>query len=253
MSVMKLAATLFAFVIAVPMLSPPARADLPDLGGIKLGQKYKKAKPKKVTLYGCTGKLYGSAPDKGKDKIVNKVHFEADKCSDTATADAITKAFGAPPVVNAQGDRLWEGTTNAVLLFKIDYSNGVVVQLVPPQPDGKRVCWAKDGFAEFWTTFAKAVGSGKPAATAAASFVFPFKDDDGNFELKNAKELEAKWSELVSADDAKEITSGAMTRTCEHDSQRYAIFLHDPNADLYATRAADGTWRWTSIAFESTD
>src|SRR4051794_22802637 len=73
--VMKLASALFAFALAAPMMSSPARADVPDLGGIKLGQKYKKAKPKKVTLYGCVGQLHSSAPDKGKDKgkLVNEV------------------------------------------------------------------------------------------------------------------------------------------------------------------------------------
>jgi hypothetical protein len=235
-----------ALAVAV---AAPARADITSLGKYQLGQKYKKEKLKKATLYGCAGKLYA---EPGKDKTIAKVTFETDeKCAPAQITDAITKDFGGPPIVDAGGDRLWEGTTASVIVVMEVGDTIPIVYLLPPGPGSKRTCWADDGFAAFWAGFQKALASGKPDAIAA-TFTFPFKVDGGDVQWKDAKALAASWKDYMDPDDAKAFISGDKKPSCSYYYQRYEIYLTAQYADVYATKVGD-TWHWTSVAFESAD
>ncbi len=249
---MRISAVTAALVLAVAVAPTVARAEITTLGGLQLGQKYKKAKPKKVTLYGCPGNLYA---EPGKDKKIAKVTFEAaEKCAAAGgVADAIAKEFGGASIANANGDQLWEGTTASVILTKAmrgtEYEAPMVL-LVPPGPGSKRICWPDDGFAPFWASFQKALATGKPDAIAA-SFTFPLRSGDIVM-FADAKEFAAKWTDLIEADDIKAITSGEKKPECSLDDQRYTIYFPAQYADVSAVKAGD-TWRWSVIAFESAD
>jgi hypothetical protein len=246
---MRLIPITLAIVVAAAALPTPAKAEITKLDKLALGQKWKKAKPKQITLYGCQGSLF-AAP--GKDKKVSKVTFEsASKCSLSAMATAITNEFGSPAKTNANGDSLWEGTTASIILTQASYQPGVPIMYLVPPVAGKRVCWGDDGFDAFWASFKKAVATGKGAAIAA-SFKLPFTDEDGNFEIKDAKAFETRWTELIGKDDAKELASGTMKPTCSIPDEQYTISLGEPNGELKASRKGDA-WQWSTIALTSTD
>src|SRR5512143_3741067 len=130
-----------------------ARAEPTDLGGVKLGQKMKKAKSSEVTWQGCSGTL---VPTVKKKKVTAVELVIEDSCGQPEDADpdvaakqisdAITAAMGAPPVTNAQGDQLGEGKKVSMILTS-DEGGGVSVPeiwLVPPTTH--RTCWSDDGF-----------------------------------------------------------------------------------------------------------
>jgi len=243
---MKLAVT---FTLALAAAASTARADITSLGGYSLGQKLTKYKAKKITLYGCAGTI---EPRIEKKKVTRVLFEVAPGCAAAgAIADALTKELGSAPVANAEGDKLWEGTTGSVILTKVLGGGGDQPEVLVVPPTTKRVCWPDDGFAAFWTGFQKAAASGKPAAMAP-SFAFPFSDDDKYLEFKDAKAFAKTSTKLIGDDDAKAIATGEKKPTCSVDEASYSIFLDGSNYDLAATRTGS-TWQWTSMSLVSPD
>ena len=189
---MRVAVSSLVLLVAALAASPDVRAEVASLGGVALGQERAVAGTIKTTVYGCAGRLY---PDIDRKKKVIKVRFESDKCADVAAAvAAITKEFGAAPIVSAEGDKLWEGKRASLILSPSlsNYPTSPVLLLVPPGPGSKRTCWANDGFAAFWKAFVRSVVAGKPAAVAT-SFAFPLKDQDEKVKFKDAAAFAARW------------------------------------------------------------
>ncbi|MEO8707051.1 MAG: hypothetical protein ABI867_43895 [Kofleriaceae bacterium] len=229
-------------VLAVIALTGVAHAEVGKLGDFKLGDKVK-PKTVKGTVFGCAGDLY---PDIDRSKKIKRVRFTAKTCKATAVAAAITKEFGAAPLTNAAGDRLWEGKKASVILSTslAASESSAVILLVPPGAGAKRTCWADDGFAAFWTTFKTAVAGGKPEAIAA-SFGFPVKNFENKVKIKDAADFAPKWAALDATDIAG-LGSGKLAAKCDVDDERYKLRLDDSYAELTATKVK-GTWHWTAL------
>lgn len=226
------------------VLATAAHAEVTNMGGFKLGQKVKKPKSANATVFGCAGSV---RPEIDKKKQVTSVEFEPKGCAADALTATITKEFGAEPIANVAGDKLWEGKAASVMFLASAITP--VVRLVKPGGGSKRVCWPDDGFAAFWDTFKKGVASGKPAAIAA-SFVFPLKDFEGTVKFKNARAFEAGWTELITADDAKALAAGQVEPVCNVTGAEYSISLEGSYSSLTATQKA-GAWQWSEYGTES--
>jgi hypothetical protein len=245
-------AVLGILVLAATLTLPAslARAEITKLGGFTLGQEVKKPATVKVTVFGCAGEL---RPEIDRQNKVTSVRFSTDECkSADAVVATIAKELGGSPIVNAQGDKLWEGKT-ASLIFSTSLSASAqaTILLVPPGPGSKRTCWADDGFAAFWTGFKAAVASGKPAAVAT-SFAFPIKDFEGKVQIKNAKAFAARLARIIGDDDARAIAAGELTAHCQLDDDSYRLPLSGTNSELGAKKIG-GAWLWSSVDAVSPD
>ena len=229
--------------IAVLLGAAPAGAEVTRLGGLQLGQKARKPTTVRTHLYGCAGVLRSSL---GGAKKVVQVKFSARNCTADAVAAALTKQQGRAPVVNAQGDRLWEGKTASVILStSLSTQSTPILLLVPPGAGSKRTCWPDDGFAPFWATFKAAVSSSNPS-TMAASFVFPARDYEGTVMFATARDFANSWSDVIDHEDATRIASGELAPTCRVDGDRYRLILESGYYELDATKVK-GVWRWSSV------
>jgi hypothetical protein len=237
-----------ALLLVLALRPTHARAEIAALGGLKLGQPYKKAAQKKVTLYGCAGNLYASAD--GDNKVVKVTFYGGRTCSAASVAAAVGKDFGGSAIANAAGDKLWEGATASVILTRTA-DRAPMLELVPHGAGSKRTCWPDDGFAPFWAAFKSGVASGKPDAVAA-SFAYPFAAADGTVKFKDAGDFAANWVTLINADDVKAIAGGKKAPACSIDDEHYTIYFAEAYARVTAVRSGDG-WHWTSITFQSPD
>ena len=222
----------------------PARAEIAKLGDLQLGQEVKKPTLQKVTLFGCAGSM---VPKVDMHERITLIEFDGAACGKLVKSmtAAITKAFGGAPLVNATGDALWEGTTASIILTRsLSASGSPTVLLLPPGGGAKRVCWADDGFAAFWSKFKAAVASGKGKAITAA-FAFPLRDFEDKVRFKTAKALAAKWKTIVGKQDIEELGAGKLTARCSLDARTYELSL-DSDYLLTATRI-DGVWHWSEL------
>jgi hypothetical protein len=243
---MRIAIGIAFVIIAVA----PVRAEVRKLGKFALGQQVKRPSTVRTSIYGCAGEL---RPSIDSTKKVVKVRFSGRRCKTDAVIAAITKAHGRAPIVNAQGDQLWEGKTASVILstaLSVKRTTPIIL-LVPPGPGSKRTCWSDDGFAAFWSTFKASVASGKPA-TMAASFAFPVKDYAGNVKATNAQDLLRMWGEVMDNEDVKQIVSGELAPTCRTDDDEYNLSLDSTYSELKATKVR-GKWRWSKLDTVSPD
>ena len=231
-----------AIAAAIALAAPSARAEVTRLGNLSLGLKARKPMTLRTYLYGCAGTLRSTL---GAKKVV-QVRFSARNCNVDSVAAAITKQQGRAPVVNGQGDRLWEGKTASLILStSLSTQTTPVLLLVPPGAGSKRTCWPDDGFAPFWSTFKAAVAS-RNAATMAASFVFPARDYEGTVLFANARDLANAWTDLIDHEDATRIAAGELAPSCRVDGNRYRLILESGYYELDATKVG-GVWRWTSV------
>jgi hypothetical protein len=236
-------ANALAIVVVVLLASAPARAEVTKLGGFSLGQKVRKPAIARMSLYGCAG---GLRPFVDTHKKVVQVRFSTRGCSVETVAAAITKHQKHAPIVNARGDRLWEGKTASIILSaSMSSQTTPIILLVPPGAGAKRICWPGDGFDAFWSRFKAAVASGKPDAVAG-SFLFPAKDYEGTVLFATARELANKWGDVIDHEDAKRIAAGELTPTCRVDGDRYKLILESSYYELDAT-LVKGAWKWSAV------
>jgi hypothetical protein len=230
----------------VLLTTAPARAEITKLGDLQLAQQIKKPATVSITLFGCAGSM---RPEIDKRKQVTRVRFDGDHCAKLVKSmtAAISKDFGGAPLVNANGDELWEGKTASIILTT-SLSAGrdrPSILLLSPAGGSKRPCWADDGFAAFWTTFKAAIAGGKGVAIAAA-FAFPVRDFEDKVRFKDARSLAKHWTTIIDKRDAEEVGRGELTASCMLDDATYELSLSDSNHSLTATQV-DGVWHWSTL------
>ena len=219
-------------ILVVLVLATSADADITKLGDIALGQPGKTATVK-TTVFGCAGEIRTQVD---RAKKVTYVELLTGACNRDAIAAAITKETGITPIPNADGAKLWEGTTASLILQEN------VVRLVPPGAGSKRVCWPDDGFVAFYTRFRAAVKSSN-GTSIAASFAIPLKDYSGKVRFNTAKKLASAWTKLINGDDVSDIAEGTSKPRCSYEDESYRLRLPDSYGEIIARRI-NGMWKW---------
>lgn len=244
-------------VVGMLCATSVAYADPTELGGISLGQKMKKAKPKAANVFGCDGTLFTTVA-KGK---VTKVAFMIDPDASCMTGDdvtpgvptpallaAISSAAGVSPVDNDYGAVRWDGASAAFVLVPTGGGDMPVLEVDLVKTTAHPVCWAGDGFADFWSGFVAAAASGD-GAQIAPYFKLPWKAD--GVRIKNAKAFARRWGEVFSPEDVDALKGDAKP-WCDAARGVYTLLLESTHELLVATQVK-GAWKFSRLEIQPQD
>jgi len=163
---------------------------------------------------------------------------------------ALTPRFGKPVA------HRWVGPSSQMIVIESDsdYSGSTSVTLVILPPGETHVCGARDGFAQFYRRFERAVGA-KNWAAVGAMMVFPrhdWSDVEGpetNVDNKSATDFIASPYEVFQGSLPRLIAAGGTKPRCDlvarMSSVLYGNERHSPA--VYVLRQSSGEWRIVNV------
>jgi hypothetical protein len=163
---------------------------------------------------------------------------------------ALTRRYGRPVA------HRWVGPSSQMLVIEPDDDDPgfTSVALVILPPGETHVCGARDGFAQFYRRFERAIGA-KDWAAVAAMMVFPRRDwsdaegPETSVDNKSASDFIAAPYAVFQGSLPKRISAGGIRPRCDLVARMYSVRYGSERLSpaVYVVRQRSGEWRIVDV------